>query len=62
MPLWQVLQVPDATPLWVKVAGSQAVVLWQASQLCVVTTWFEGLPAAVLPLWQVEQLPAATAL
>ena len=26
-PLWQVEQVPGATELWLKVAGSQAVVL-----------------------------------
>ena len=38
VPLWQVLQVPAATPLWENVAGSQAVVLWQVSQLCVVAT------------------------
>jgi len=27
VPLWQVLQVPGATPVWLKVAGIQAVVL-----------------------------------
>jgi hypothetical protein len=26
-PLWQVEQVPGATPVWLKVAGTQAVVL-----------------------------------
>jgi hypothetical protein len=26
-PLWQVEQVPGATPLWLKVAGVQALVL-----------------------------------
>lgn len=31
-PLWQVAHVPGATPVWLNVAGSQAVVLWQVSQ------------------------------
>jgi hypothetical protein len=31
-PLWQVEQVPGATPVWLKVAGVQALVLWQLSQ------------------------------
>jgi hypothetical protein len=43
-----------------KVAGVQAVVLWQASQLSEVLMCFDGLPVAVLPLWQVLQDPAAT--
>jgi hypothetical protein len=38
VPLWQVLQLPAVTPLWLKVAGNQAGVLWQVSQLCVVAT------------------------
>jgi len=37
-PLWQVEQVPGATPLWLKVAGSHAVVLWQLSQAAVLGT------------------------
>jgi len=37
-PLWQVAQVPGATPVWLKVAGIQARVLWQASQAAVVGT------------------------
>ncbi len=60
LPLWQVLQVPAVTPLWLKVAGVHAVVRWQASQVCVVGRWLEGLPSAMVPLWQVAQLPAAT--
>ena len=44
------------------VAGNQAEVRWQASQLCVVGICVDGLPVAVLPLWQVEQLPAVTVL
>ncbi len=32
VPLWQVAQLPAAMPLWLKVAGVHAVVLWQASQ------------------------------
>jgi len=54
--------VPGATPLWLKVAGSQAVVRWQESHEAVVGMWLEGLPFAVLPLWQVEQVPGATPL
>jgi hypothetical protein len=36
VPLWQVAQVPGATPVWLKVAGVQAVVLWHVSQEAVV--------------------------
>jgi hypothetical protein len=35
-PLWQVEQVPGATPVWLKVAGVQALVLWQLSHAWVV--------------------------
>ena len=59
-PLWQVEQVPGATPVWLNVAGNQAVVLWQLSHEAEVGMWVEGLPVAVLPLWQVEQVPGAT--
>ena len=38
VPLWQVAQVPGATPLWLKVAGFHADVRWQVSQACVVET------------------------
>jgi hypothetical protein len=58
-PLWQVEQVPGATPVCVKVAGVQAVVLWHVSQDWVVGMCPPGLPVAVLPLWQVEQVPGA---
>ncbi len=57
-PLWQLEQLPGATPVWLKVAGIQAVVRWHWSQLAVVGRWLAGLPVAVEPLWQVEQLPA----
>jgi len=50
VPLWQVEQVPGATPVWLKVAGVQAVVLWQVSQAAVVGMWPVGLPVAVVPL------------
>jgi hypothetical protein len=59
-PLWQVEHVPGATPAWLKVAGVQALVLWQVSQAAVVGIWPVGLPVAVAPLWQVEQVPGAT--
>lgn len=49
-PLWQVEQVPGAIPAWLKVAGVQALVLWQLSQAAVVGIWLAGLPVAVLPL------------
>ncbi len=38
VPLWQVAQVPGATPVWLKVAGIQAVVRWHVSQAAVVGT------------------------
>jgi hypothetical protein len=38
LPLWQLLQLPAATPLWLIVAGFQPVVLWQVSQLALVDT------------------------
>jgi hypothetical protein len=59
-PLWQVMQLPGATPLWLKVAGVHALVRWQLSQAPVVGTCPLGLPRAVLPLWQVAQLPGVT--
>jgi hypothetical protein len=62
VPLWQVAQVPGATPVWLKVAGVQALVRWQLSQAAVVGRWFVGFPLAVVPLWQVAQVPAATPL
>jgi hypothetical protein len=49
-PLWQDEQVPGATELWLKLAGSQAVVRWQLSHEAVVGIWPLGLPLAVLPL------------
>jgi hypothetical protein len=50
LPLWQVEQVPGATPLWLNVAGVHALVLWQVSHEAVVGMWPLGLPLAVLPL------------
>jgi hypothetical protein len=60
LPLWQVEQVPGAIPVWLKVAGSQAVVLWQLSHEAMVGMCEPGFPVAVDPLWQVEQVPGAT--
>ena len=60
LPLWQVAQLPAATPLWLKVAGVQPLLRWQTSQDWLVLMWLAGLPAAPLPLWQVEQVPALT--
>jgi hypothetical protein len=36
------------------------VVRWQVSQDAVVTTWFAGLPLALVPLWHVAQVPGTT--
>jgi len=60
VPLWQVAHVPGATPVWLKVAGVQADVLWQLSHEAVVGRWVVGLPVAVVPLWQVEHVPGTT--
>jgi len=62
VPLWQELQVPGATLLWLILAGIQPVVRWQVSHEAVVVTWLEFLPFAVVPLWQVAQVPGATLL
>ena len=62
MPLWQVVQEPAVTPLWLNVAGIHAVVRWQASHDCVVGIWFDGFPVAAVPLWQVAHDPAVTPL
>jgi len=54
-PLWQVLQVPGATLLWLKVAGDHALVRWQVSQLAAVGIWFTALMDAPIRLpetWQ----------
>ena len=50
VPLWQVAQVPGATPVWLNVAGVQALVLWQVSHAWVVGMCVVGLPVAVVPL------------
>ena len=60
VPLWQVAQVPGVTPVWLKVAGVQAVVRWQVSHDAVVGTCVAVLPRAVVPLWQVAQVPGVT--
>jgi hypothetical protein len=60
VPLWQVVQVPGATPVWLKLVGVHAVVRWQLSQEAVVRICPFGLPVAVVPLWQVVQVPGTT--
>jgi hypothetical protein len=50
VPLWQVAQLPGATPAWLTVAGVQAVVRWQLSHAAVVGTWVAALPRALVPL------------
>ena len=50
-PLWQLLQVP-VTWLWsTRIAGFQAVVVWQVSQLVSLAMCVAPLPVAVVPLW-----------
>ena len=56
---WQVAQVPATTPVWLNVAGSQAVVRWQVSQDAVVTRGLRSCPWRWCR-WQVAQVPATT--
>jgi hypothetical protein len=58
--LWQVAQLPGATPVWLNEAGFQAVVRWQESQDSVVARWVAVFPVARLPLWQVAHAPGTT--
>jgi hypothetical protein len=60
VPLWQLAQEPGVTDAWLNAAGTHAVVRWQASQDCVVATWFAVLARAIAPLWQLAQVPGAT--
>jgi hypothetical protein len=56
VPLWQEKQLV-AIPVWLNVAGTQAVVWWQLLHAAVVGTWVAGLPVATVPLWQLAQVP-----
>ena len=58
VPLWQEKQFVEI-PVWLNVAGSQALVPWQPPQSAVVAIWVPGLPVALVPLWQLEQVPRA---
>ena len=60
VPLWHVAQVPGVTPVWLNVAGVQALVLWQVSHAPDVGICVAGLPVAAVPLWQVAQVPGVT--
>jgi hypothetical protein len=51
-PLWQVEQLPGVTLSWLTVAGVQARVVWQSSQLWLVGKWLADFPVEILPLWQ----------
>ena len=44
--MWQLAQVPLAMPLWLKVAGVQALLRWQTSHCWLVGIWLVGLPLA----------------
>jgi hypothetical protein len=60
-PVWQVAQLPGATPVWLNsVPANDDVDLWQVSHAAFVTTCVAGLnngvtPANDAPLWQLEQ-------
>ena len=56
VPLWQ-LEQAAVMPVWLKLAGVQALVEWQSLHCAVVAMWVAGLPAALVPLWQDEQVP-----
>ena len=45
VPLWQLTQLP-VTPLWLNVAGRQAVLVWQVSQLLLEVMCVAFLPVA----------------
>jgi hypothetical protein len=60
VPLWHDAHEPGLTPVWLNVAGIQAVVRWQLSHACVVGTCVGGLPLAVVPLWQDAHEPGLT--
>ena len=49
VPLWHDAQ-PELIPLWLNVAGVQAVVLWQSLHSPLVAMWVAGLPLALVPL------------
>ena len=43
-----------------KLAGVQALVLWQVLHCAVVAMWVADLPIATDPLWQLEQVPTTS--
>ncbi len=47
VPLWQLAQEPGATPVWEKLVGFQAALVWQASHDCVVAMCVAGLTCAL---------------
>ena len=57
VPLWQDEHVPITWRWSTFVAGFQAVVVWQASQVPLEPMWATFLPFAVTPLWHEAQLP-----
>ena len=59
--VWQLAQVPGATPVWANVTGVHAVVRWQASQKSVVRRCEAAAWTALPPArWQLAQLPGVT--
>lgn len=60
MPLWQLAQLPAATPLWSIRAPEKLRVPWQLSQLWLVGMWVAGLTTLVFAsrapaVWQDSQ-------
>ena len=59
---WHVVQEPGVTPVWLNVAGIQAVVVWHVLQApgAKPPLWPAGIPRESVLLWQVEQGVAET--
>ena len=43
VPLWQVAQLPAATPMWLKRAPEKDAVVWQVSHACLVGMCVAGI-------------------
>ena len=55
--LWQLAQLPAATPSCVKRTEVQPLVRWHVSHDWLVGRWLAGLALALRPLWQLAQVP-----
>jgi hypothetical protein len=59
-PSWQVPQ-GSTVPAWSKLAGRQAAVEWQVSQVSALGMCATVLPVALVPSWQLAQVPMTSA-